>query len=131
MRYLVILLPVLLLTACKSNPFAEDVPPKLFNNVQAYEDTVRWGDLDNIYAFVSPDRRAELEVQSGLDNVRVTGYDDTGLRQIDEQRWAVTAVIDYVLTDRQVVRQVVDNQVWKTEDEGESWYLDSPVPRFR
>ncbi|MCB1772969.1 MAG: hypothetical protein KDI88_05095 [Gammaproteobacteria bacterium] len=122
---------VLLLGGCKSNPFGDDVPPKLYNQVQSYEDTVRWGDLHNLYLFAGPDALKSAKVQDGLDNIRVTGYQGSPLRQVSETRWAVTAVIDYVLTDRQVVRQVVDNQVWVSGDDGKTWFLDSPLPQFR
>lgn len=132
MRFAVLVCLLLpLLTGCKTNPFGDDVPPKLYHQMKSYEDTVRWGDLNNIYLFASPDALKSVKVQEGLDNVRVTGYDAAPLRQVDETRWAVTAVIDYVLTDRQVVRQVVDNQVWVSEDDGKTWFLDSPVPQFR
>jgi hypothetical protein len=121
---------LLLLVACKTNPFAEDLPTKLFNSMQAYEDTVRWGELRNLYVFARQREGEEIEVPDGLGNVRVTGYEATEPRQIDETRWAVTAVIDYVLTDRQIVRRVVDNQVWSSDDDGDTWLLDSPIPRF-
>ena len=41
----------------------------------------------------------------------VTGYESQSAGQISETRWAQTAVIDYVLTDRRVVRQLVDHQL--------------------
>ena len=40
-------------------------------------------------------------------------------------------MIDYVLTDRQVVRQIVDLQIWESEDNGITWYRTTPVPEFR
>jgi len=126
-----VLVCFLLLSGCQSNPFRDDVPPKLFNQMQSYEDTVRWGELQNLYLFTSPEAVKSAKIPEDLDNVRVTGYESSPLRQIDETRWAVTAVIDYVLIDRQVVRQAVDNQVWVSDDGGKSWFLDSPVPQFR
>jgi hypothetical protein len=128
---IVVLVCFLLLSACQTNPFGDDVPPKLLSQIMSYEDTIRWGDLHNIYLFASPEARQSTKVQEGLDNVRVTGYDASPLRQVNETRWALTAQIAYVLTDRQVVRQVIDNQVWASDDDGKSWYLDSPVPQFR
>ena len=61
----------------------------------------------------------------------MTAYEASPLRKLDEYRYAVTAVIDYVRIDRQVVRQLVDNQVWESDDEGKTWYRSTPVPQFR
>lgn len=128
-RILFLLLP-LLLTACQTNPFAE-TPERLVLQVRTFEDIVRWGDLKKMYLFQRPGDAESVEVQSGLDNVRVTGYDAGQLRKVSETRWAISAVIDYVMTDRQVVRQLVDHQVWVSDDEGKTWYRENPPPQFR
>ena len=62
--------------------------------------------------------------------MRVTGYEAGRLTQIEPWRWGQTAVISYVLKDRQVLRKVVDHQFWVSEDEGESWYRENPPPQF-
>ena len=109
-----------------------DLPGDLEFKTSAFEDTVRWGDLSNMYAFLKPDPEQSIEIQPGLDNVRVTATETASpLAEVNETRWVRTIVIDYVLTDRQVVRQIVDQQVWTTDDEGETWYRDNPVPQFR
>lgn len=112
------------------NPLAGDLPPALWQQVKTFEDTVRWGDPGNTVLFLGPAERPEARVQPGIDNVRVTGYEVSPMRQLDEYRWTGTAVIDYVLTDRQVVRQLVDHQVWRSDDEGKTWYRDPPLPVF-
>ena len=132
MRYLTLAFVVLaLLAGCRSNPFRDDIPPGLEGQVQTFEDVVRWRELDKMYVFLKPDPDQPTVVQPGLSNIRVTGYEATPLRQAGDFRWTTTAVIDYVLTDRQVVRQVIDQQVWESEDEGETWFRTSPVPQFR
>jgi hypothetical protein len=113
------------------NPLADDVPPPLWQQLKTFEDTVRWGDLANTVLFLGPDERAGAEIQPGIDNVRVTGYEASPMRQLDGYRWSGTAAIDYVLIDRQVVRRLVDHQVWRSDDEGETWYRDPPLPVFR
>jgi len=135
MRILLICL-ILVVGGCGSNPFGPDVPIDLTASVKLFEDTVRWGNLENMYLFVRPDDDQEVEVQKGLDNIRVTGYETSQLRQLvddndDEERWAQTAVINYVLTDQQVVRQLSDNQIWVSEDGGKTWLRTTPVPQFR
>ncbi len=108
-----------------------DLPGDLEFKTSAFEDTVRWGDLSNMYAFLKPDPEQPIEIPPGLDNVRVTATETASpLAQVNETRWVRTIVIDFVLTDQQVVRQIVDQQVWTTDDEGKTWYRDNPVPEF-
>ncbi len=131
MRILLICL-VLVVAGCRSNPFGPDVPMHLAASTKLFEDTVRWGNLENMYLFLRADTEQKIEVQKGLDNVRVTGYETSQLRQLDDEgRWAQTAVIDYVLTDQQVVRQLTDDQIWVSEDDGKTWVRTTPVPQFR
>ncbi|HPE79915.1 MAG TPA: hypothetical protein PKZ35_07885 [Gammaproteobacteria bacterium] len=108
------------------------MPDKLSLQTKTFEDVVRWGALEKMYLFLKQDpAQPPVQVQDGLDNVRVTGYESSQLGKISETRWAQTAVIDYVLTDRQVVRQLVDHQLWVSDDEGKTWYRENPVPLFR
>ena len=119
------------LAGCRSNPFS-DLPDTLQARVRTFEDVVRWGALHKMYAFQKIESGEEVEVQEGLDNVRVTGYELVEpINPIEPMRWRQAAQIDYVLTDRQVVRQLVDYQVWESEDEGKTWHRTTPVPVFR
>lgn len=122
---------VVLLAACQTNPYGE-VPKQLALQVRTFEDVVRWGALQKMYLFEKHDPDKPVTLPEGLDNVRVTSYELAAqLTKIDEMRWGQTAVIDYVLTDRQVVRQVTDRQIWVSDDEGKTWYRVTPVPQFR
>jgi hypothetical protein len=121
----------LVLSGCLSNPFGE-VPEKLMLQVRTFEDVVRWGALQKMYLFEKHDPDKPVQVPEGLENVRVTSYELANpLTKVNDTRWTQTAVIDYVLTDRQVVRQLIDQQVWVSDDEGKSWYRQTPVPQFR
>ena len=131
MRTLLLLL-ALSLGGCLSNPYGYgEVPKKLALQVRTFEDVVRWGELENMYLFQKQQEGENYEVAEGLDNVRVTGYDAGGLREVAPNRWAQTAMINYVLVDRQVVRELVDQQIWVSDDDGETWYRENPVPVFR
>lgn len=130
MRQILLLLLPFLLGACQTNPFAE-TPERLLLQVRTFEDVVRWGDLQKMYLFQRPDESGEIEIPTGLDNIRVTGYDAGPLKKVSDTRWTISAVIDYVMTDRQVVRQLVDHQVWVSDDEGKTWFRENPPPRFR
>ena len=63
--------------------------------------------------------------------MRVTSYEiASGLTEMEPMRWRQIAVINYVLTDRQIVRQLIDDQIWASEDQGQTWYRENPPPRF-
>jgi hypothetical protein len=120
----------LLLGACNTNPFSEQ-PDKLTTTAKTFEGTVRWGNLQQMYAFLKKDPSKPVEIAEGLDNVRVTSYElISPLSKESDMRWRQTVLIDYVLIDRQVVRQVVDEQVWFSDDDGVSWYREQPLPAF-
>jgi hypothetical protein len=128
---LITLATLVLLGGCRTMAMS-DLPDELDARVMTFEDVVRWGDLNKMYAFLKPDPEQTVEPQQGLDNVRVTGYELVEpLNQIDPMRWRQAAKIDYVLTDRQVVRQLVDFQIWESEDEGKTWHRTTPVPVFK
>ena len=120
-----------LLAGCQTNPYGE-VPKELAIKVRLFEDVVRWGALQKMYVFLKHDSEKPVTIQEGLNNVRVTGYDlIEDITQLEPMRWRQVAKIDYVLTDRQVVRELVDFQIWESEDEGKTWYRTSPVPVFK
>lgn len=131
MRVPLTLFLLLSLNACLTNPYGE-VPKSLGLQVRTFEDVVRWGALQKMYLFQKRDPEKAVELPDGLDNVRVTGYELAApIARVSEGRWAQTAVIDYVLIDRQVVRQLIDQQVWVSADDGKTWYRENPPPRFQ
>ena len=122
---------LLILMGCQTNPYG-DRPKELVYKTRAFEDTVRWGALEKMVFFVKREGDGKpVPIQSGLDNIRVTGYEASALTKVTENRWTQTAVIHYVLTDRQIVRQLVDPQIWVSDDQGKSWYRENPLPQFR
>ncbi len=128
LRLLLLVTVGLLLGACMAtNPY-DPVPKTLGVKADAYEDVTRWRELSKLYAFMAPGK--VTEIPEGLDRVRVSHYESSGLRQTGPWRWEQTAVIDYVLTDRQVVKRVVDRQIWVSDDEGKTWYRENPPPDF-
>ena len=138
MKQLQVLSTVLVISAligglggCRSNPM-KDVPPALDARVRTFEDVVRWRPLEKMYGFLKIEAGEQIEVQGGLDNVRVTGYQIVEpLNAIDPMRWRQAAEIRYVLTDRQIVRQLIDFQIWESEGEDKGWFRTTPVPEFK
>lgn len=122
-------LAALILAGCQTNPYAP-VPEELGMRIRVYEDIVRWGALQKIHAFRKPQLRETIEIPENLDNVRVTHYEVNGTPvEVAPLRWRQTATIQYVLTDRQIVKTLVDEQVWGSDD-GKTWYRLNPIPAF-
>ncbi len=120
---------ILTLGGCKTTPDGA-VPEELVSTLRVFEDVVRWGKLEKMYGFYRAEKGV-VTVQGGLDNVRVTSYEVVGKpAEISPWRWGQTALVHYVLQDRQVVRSLSDQQLWASDDEGLHWYRVNPPPRF-
>ena len=127
-RSIVVLLLLLLAACMATNPYAP-APKQLGIQVRVFEDTVRWGDLRKMYVFAKPG--SKVTIPDGMDTIRVTHYEVSGMHEVAPLALGANALINYVLTDRQVVRQLVDHQVWVSDDEGKTWYRANPPPKFR
>jgi len=128
MRVLIGLCLSLLLLGCQTGGLYDGLPKELVQQTKVFEDIVRWRDLRKMYLFGKPD--ADWQVQQGLENIRVNGYDAGSLRELAPGRWGQTVLISYVLVDRQVVKQVLDQQIWVSDAEGKTWYRENPPPQF-
>ena len=42
-----------------------------------------------------------------------------------------TAKISYVLTDRQIERTLMDEQIWEYQAEEKIWYRINPIPEYK
>jgi hypothetical protein len=72
------------------------------------------------------------DIPSGLENIRVTSYEVVqGPIMSDETTAIQTVFIEYLYKDIQVIRNLQDRQVWRYNEEEESWALASKVPQFK
>jgi hypothetical protein len=98
-----------------------------------YDSALRWGYFDTAYAFVQPDLRANKPLPDVFKDLQVTGY-DVVQQPIAPEKDSTTAVqvatIDYIHQDRQVLKRLVDRQVWVWDPKLESWWLKSGLPAF-
>jgi hypothetical protein len=98
--------------------------------LRTYEGVIRWGSIAQARRFLRPEAEGEAPTQNST-ALRVTHYEVVQGPSIVEANKAIqTAVIQYVFVDSQVVREVVDQQIWEYDLEGERWYLASPLPRL-
>jgi len=97
-----------------------------------YETAIRWGYYETAFGYLHPDLRKDKGLPEGLGNLRVTGYDVVQPPHIQDEETAAQIVnIEYVFEDRQVVKRLTDRQIWKWDDEQDSWWLMSGLPAFQ
>ncbi len=102
----------------------------LLSTADAYRETLRWGYWDAAVEFLHPDAQKELDL-SPLANVRVTGIEVVRAASITPESTAVRLVrIDFVLEDEQRVKQVLDRQEWRWDEQHKVWLLHSGLPQF-
>ncbi len=121
---------LLLIAACSSLEHASS-SKKLQLQLQSYDHAVRWGDLEEMYAFVKPGDKP-LAVPRGLENIRVTDYEPlTTITEEPDKRIRRRVRIEYLHRDRQVVKKLVDDQVWEFDEASKQWFRTNPPPEFR
>lgn len=120
---------VCFLTACQS--LAERKRAEsLQETLRSYEATIRWSSGQQAGKFRDPQQDVN-EVRPGRKNIRITHYEVVqGPTMLGDKRAVQTAVIQYVLQDNQIVREINDQQVWLYDEAEEKWYLQSQVPKF-
>jgi hypothetical protein len=129
-KFLIIITLVSMLSACKTLGEHKRTQ-SLQDTLRSYEATVRWSSGQHAVKFQAPDT-ATTEILPGRTNIRVTGYEVIqGPTMLGEKRAVQTAVIQYVLQDSQVVKELADQQVWLYDETDEKWYLNSQVPEFK
>jgi len=103
----------------------------LESTLNAYGKVVRWGKIQQLYDFLSPELAAEATLPEGLDNIRVTGYEVMrNPVKVDETHATQSVSISYILRDRQVEHSIMDHQEWVLEPEKKLWYRANPIPEF-
>lgn len=97
-----------------------------------YQSAIRWGYYETAFGYLHPDLRKDKPVPESLKDLRLTGYDVVQPPTMQDEDTAIQVVnIDYLYEDRQVVKRVSDRQVWKWDDELDSWWLKSGLPAFQ
>lgn len=128
-RLLSITLAVLALTGCLDRQ-RRDI--SLDATLRKYESTLRWGRLEDAYLFKRTPDAGQAEIPRGLGDVRVTGYEVLSPAvEVSEGRAVQAVRIQYLFRDRQVVKTLMDEQVWQYDKDADRWYLASPVVSFR
>jgi hypothetical protein len=104
----------------------------LDETLHSYAATVRWGDIEQVQAFMEPVQRA-ANPPSAIElarfrQVQVTGYEAQPAVPVSESEVRQVARIDLVNVNTQSLRSVVDHQVWKFDEQSKRWWLVSGLP---
>jgi len=96
-----------------------------------YESALRWGYYETAAGFVHPDQRLGKGLPEVFRDLRITGYEVVQPPVIQADTSATqTIIIDYLFEDTQVVRQLTDRQVWRWDEQVNTWWLQSGLPGF-
>jgi hypothetical protein len=130
-RSLLFLLPVfaLLLGGCQSMQL-KDQQAQLEETLRTYSGTGRWGELADAYKFLEPELAMQHTPPAGLENLRVTRYEEVDGPVVSGDTAKVTARIRYIQQDRQVVHTMVDKQEWRFSKE-RGWRRSNPIPMMK
>ncbi|MEW8299359.1 MAG: asparagine synthetase [Candidatus Thiodiazotropha sp.] len=121
---------ICLLTACQTLE-EKRRSQSLQDTLRSYEATIRWS--SGLYAGKFRDPQLDVnETGRQRKNIRVTHYEVVqGPTMLGDKRAVQTAVIQYVLQENQIVREITDQQVWLYDEAQEKWFLSSQVPEFK
>ena len=124
-----LLILLLAVAACTSNP----VEKSRSETFKQYETIVRWSQWDAAADFVSLEYQAEHPISRlDMDRLRlfrVTSYTLRSAGVYDEGLTArQTVEIKMFNTQQAVERTIIDEQLWKYDEERERWLLHSPLP---
>ena len=116
------------LPSCSLTP---DAMVLLDKSTSSYERAVRWGEFTRAKSF-----HKNAPVLSDLDRRRlklykVTAYETLQNETPDQHNSYLLVEVKYLKIDRQLVKSMTIKQHWKRDGESETWYLDTPFPKFR
>lgn len=129
LRLSAVVITLALLAGCATHARRDN----LTDTLNAYANTLRWGDFSHALGFIDPDYRDAHPLdplrQARYKQVRVAGYDagkgpvpvsDTEVRQIVK--------IGVINRHTQHERFIVDHQTWRWDADAGRWWLRSGLP---
>ena len=131
LRTILILGLTVLLTACPKTKEEQDLSDTLLQ----YDTVVRWAQRDAAVDFISPDYLEEHPVSRlDLDRLRlfrVTQYSVRSAIPTDNEKGkSLIQVVEIKMFNKNQARErvVIDEQIWKYNEETERWQLHSGLP---
>ena len=128
-RLPLIALLALFLAACGS------MPTKKVDMVAEYGFAVRWSDWEEAWQFLHPASGGGTGMPAAeaarLKDVKVSGY-DVRSRKDAADGTTMSQVVEIRYIDQATQRELSlrDEQTWRSDDKGKTWFLTSGLPRF-
>jgi hypothetical protein len=98
-----------------------------------YEKAMRWSEFglaDSMRRL--PEGQLPAQPVELLEHIRITAYETLGTNSnSDGSEIRVAVRIRYYHDDGLKVGTLIDNQVWKYDEEQKTWYITTPLPTFR
>ena len=130
--YQVLIYSVLLFVAGCQSIVARDHIYRLNETLRLYEKSVRWNFFDEAYTFLKPEFADDARHHEDAENIKITSYEVISPpEQTDDFHAVQTVVVEFVYLDEQVVRKVIDQQLWEYSKESGGWMRANPIPEFR
>ena len=131
LRTILILGLAVLLTACPKTKEEQDLSDTLLQ----YDTVIRWAQWDAAVDFIAPDYLEEHPVSRlDLDRLRlfrVTQYSVRSAIPTDNEKGkSLIQVVEIRMFNKNQARErvVIDEQIWKFNEENERWQLHSGLP---
>ena len=128
-RFPLLALLALFLAACGS------MPGKKVDTVAEYGAAVRWSEWGWAWRFVDPAVSGGASMpgaeQARLEKVKVSGYDVRSRAEAPDGL-TMRQVVEIRYIDQATQRELTvrDEQSWRSEDKGKTWWLTSGLPQF-
>ena len=98
-----------------------------------YSKAIRWSEFglaDGMRRL--PDRQHTAQPVEYLEHIKITSYETLSTSSLDDgSEVRVTVRIIYYHDDGLKLNTLLDNQVWKYDEDTHSWYITTPLPVFR
>lgn len=123
------LIGVLLLSACASRTHIRDLTPTL----EQYESALRWSGIRSAVSFIDPehmpDEREMVFALKRFDQVEIKGYQIVN-QEPGTDEFEYIQLVELMIENRHTrqVRSVRDRQTWVWDPVAERWWLISGLP---
>ncbi len=124
---LVMALAVMLLAACASEQRLQD----LDDTLNLYQAKFRWSNFDDILRFHHTSKAMDLADYKRLQAIRITSYEEKQrIITSDLEQAEQVVIISYYDKDSGMEHQLLTKQVWKYDEDNQTWFLESDLPDF-
>lgn len=129
-RIPLILLSIMLLVGC-TGLAGKNRLNKFGEISKSYEQALEMSEYRKALKYLKISKGASPPGLNRLSNVKIVRYKVTQIDVSEDKRSIEQDVeLEYFLLDRNVVKTANDHQVWKYEDEGNVWMLQTGLPVF-